>query len=158
MQGRNYMASTFSWQVALALAFGYKEIGLWGVQLWAGREGIVERASLNYWLGIATGRGVRVTLPDDCYLLWHPAEYGLDYWKELEHVGRWVHHVKPTLLDVPERPPMKRPEESYRHEREAKAAYDRALSGPSRWQRFRWAARYRLRTVRYYLWRLGIAR
>jgi len=134
-QGRNYFASTFSWQVAFALALGYQEIGLWGVQLWAGREGVVERASLNYWLGVAEGRGVKVTLAPDCLLLWHPAEYGLDYWKELEHVGRWVHWVKPTLREVPERPPGKRPPESYRLERAARDEYDKAMAPKlTRWQ------------------------
>jgi hypothetical protein len=138
-QGRPTFASTFSWEMALALSMGFEEIGLWGVQLWAGREGIVERPSLNYWIGVAEGRGVKVTIPDDCYLLWHPAYYGLDYWKELEWVGRWVRHVKPTLLTVPERPPCPRPPESFTHEREASEELDPALGHAAArpwWRRF----------------------
>jgi hypothetical protein len=78
---RDYYTNTFAYQVALAITQGYQEIGLWGVELWQGstREARVELPCLNYWLGIAKGKGIIITLPDYSKLLWHEHLYGYDY-------------------------------------------------------------------------------
>lgn len=78
---RDYFTSTFAYQVPLAILQGYKEIGLWGVELWQGstREARVELPCLNYWLGVAKGKGITVTLPGYSKLLWHEHLYGYDY-------------------------------------------------------------------------------
>lgn len=78
---RDYFTVTFAYQIALALLEGYKEIGLWGVELWQGstRETRIEFPCLMYWLGLARGMGVKITLPSYSKLLWHEHLYGYDY-------------------------------------------------------------------------------
>ena len=78
---RDYFTVTFAYQIALAIIFGYQEIGLWGVELWQGstRETRVEWPCLMWWLGIARGRGITITLPSYSKLLWHEHLYGYDY-------------------------------------------------------------------------------
>ena len=85
---RRYYTCTFAFQIALALIEGVQEIGLWGVDLPLGspRERTVERACVEYWLGVAEGRGVTITLPEDCTMLWRPWLYGYDYYQEDEHI------------------------------------------------------------------------
>ena len=78
---RDYFTNTFAYQIALALTKDYREIGLWGVELWQGstREARIELPCLEYWLGVAKGRGVTIALPDYSKLLWHEHLYGYDY-------------------------------------------------------------------------------
>ena len=78
---RDYYTNTFAYQIALALTLCFTEIGLWGVELWQGstRETRVELPCLTYWLGVAKGRGVTITLPRYSKLLWHEHLYGYDY-------------------------------------------------------------------------------
>ena len=85
---RSYYTCTFAFQIALALLEGVQEIGLWGVDLPLGspREQTVERACVEYWLGLAEGRGVTITLPEECTMLWRPYLYGYDYYDELENI------------------------------------------------------------------------
>jgi hypothetical protein len=82
--GRRYFTATFCFQIALALAEGYEEIGLWGVDLDLGtaRERLVEKPCVEYWLGFAQGRGVKVTLPPTSTLLSRRYVYGVDYHAE----------------------------------------------------------------------------
>lgn len=85
---RNYYTCTFAFQIAFALLGGVQEIGLWGVDLPLGspREATVERACVEYWLGLAEGRGVTITLPEECTMLSRPYLYGYDYHEELENI------------------------------------------------------------------------
>ena len=80
---RRYFACTFAYQVALAVLEGFEELGLWGVQLHLGtpRERLLERRCVDYWLGYAEGRGLRVS--QDSGLAWQPRLYGYDYDDEL---------------------------------------------------------------------------
>ena len=57
---RDYFASTLAWQIALALAEGFTTIGLYGTPLIYGREAIVERPCVEWWLGYAQGKGISV--------------------------------------------------------------------------------------------------
>lgn len=80
---RDWFTSTFAYQVALAIADGFEEIGLWGVDLRRGtlREQTVEWACLAWWCGYAAARGVKVTTAGD-YTWTHPGRYGYDYHRE----------------------------------------------------------------------------
>jgi hypothetical protein len=49
----DYFASSFAMALALALSEGYTTIGLFGVSLDWGRERVVERGNLEYWIGLA---------------------------------------------------------------------------------------------------------
>jgi hypothetical protein len=78
----NYFASSFAYALALAIAEGYTTIGLFGVNLDWGRERVVERGNLEYWIGIAEGLGLEVILSEGHKLLTHPGLYGFEYDKE----------------------------------------------------------------------------
>ena len=81
---RNYFTCTFAYQISLALLDGFREIALYGVQLHLGsaRERVWERACVDYWIGVAEGRGVRVV--EDSGLAHHVRDlrYGYDYHAE----------------------------------------------------------------------------
>lgn len=94
---RDYFTCTFAYQIATAIDWGFEEIHLFGLQLLLGtkREATVESSCVNYWLGLAEGKGVKVVVPpDDQFLLGHGGlHYGADYWSEasfvLDYIRRW---------------------------------------------------------------------
>ena len=86
--GRRYFTCTFAFQIALAIAEGFEEIGLWGVDLDLGtpRERLVEKPGVEYWLGLAEGKGITVTLPTGATLLNRPWVYGYAYEDEKRQI------------------------------------------------------------------------
>lgn len=100
---RPYFTCTFAMQMAQAIYDRYEEIHLFGVMLLAGtqREATVESSCLNYWLGLAEGRGIKVVVPDeDGLLLAHPYYYGHEYWLERRWVEKYLHrwHERPVAI------------------------------------------------------------
>lgn len=92
-RGRRYFTCTFAYQVALAVADGVREIGLWGLDLAQGtlRERLVELPCVEYWVGLAEGCGVTVIVPETTALVRSPLLYGYDYRAEIRDVdGRCV--------------------------------------------------------------------
>lgn len=75
---RPYFTSSPAYMVALGIALGFEEIGIWGIDLVVGREYDYEKACMEYFLGIATGRGIKVTLPVQTALLKAAYRYGID--------------------------------------------------------------------------------
>ena len=59
-----YHTSSFDWMVALAIHLEVKEIALYGVNFSGAHlfngEPLAGRACLEYWLGVAEGRGIKV--------------------------------------------------------------------------------------------------
>jgi len=70
---RGYFTNHVAWMIALALMEGVDTIGLFGVNYSTESEYMRQRGSAEYWLGRASGRGVRVVLPEQCTLLREPA-------------------------------------------------------------------------------------
>jgi hypothetical protein len=68
--GKDYFACTMCYQVALALSEQASHIELYGISLVTAREALVERPCLEWWLGLAEGRGVSVKVR-------HASRYGL---------------------------------------------------------------------------------
>ena len=89
---RDYFSCTFAYQIALAIDEGFDEIAIHGLELAYGtqREATVERACVNYWLGLAEGRGIKVTVPQDDFVLSHWHRYGFNYWPEANVVKDYV--------------------------------------------------------------------
>lgn len=87
-----YFTCSFAYQVALAIYENFEEIGLWGVALPKGspRERTVERMCLEWWLGVAAGRGTKITFPKSDLLLWHKYLYGYNYKKEIIWTKAWL--------------------------------------------------------------------
>jgi hypothetical protein len=72
---RRYFTNTISWMIALAIMEGFKEIGIWGVDMAVSsplrqqNEYSHQRPSCEYFIGLAEGKGIKVHLPDECDLL-----------------------------------------------------------------------------------------
>lgn len=72
---RKYFTNTISWMIALAIMEGFKEIGIWGVDMAVSsplrqqNEYSHQRPSCEYFIGLAEGKGIKVHLPDECDLL-----------------------------------------------------------------------------------------
>ena len=60
--GIPYFNNTISYMIAYALLKGAKEIDTYGVNQASSSEYFYEKASVEYWLGVASGRGVKVTI------------------------------------------------------------------------------------------------
>jgi hypothetical protein len=81
---RKYFTNTISWMIALAILEGFKEIGIYGVDmavsspLRAQNEYSHQRPSCEYFIGLAEGRGIKVHLPDECDLLKSRFLYAID--------------------------------------------------------------------------------
>lgn len=66
---RGYFTNTVSWLIAYAAYIGVAEIGLWGVDMALDTEYGVQRPSVEYLLGIAEGRGIKVTVAESSDIL-----------------------------------------------------------------------------------------
>ena len=89
---RDYFSCTFAYQIALAVDEGFREIAVHGLELAYGtqREATVERACVDWWLGFAEGRGIKITIPPDDHVVRHWWRYGFDYWEEANFVKDYV--------------------------------------------------------------------
>ena len=73
-----YFTNTVSWMTAIAIALGYKEIHIYGVDMAQNTEYGQQRPSCEYFIGWARGMGVNVVIPDTSDLLKSPFLYGYD--------------------------------------------------------------------------------
>lgn len=75
-----YFTNTPAWEVALALVClaGHPgaEIGLWGVDMAVNTEYSRQRPSVEFYLGLAAGAGISITIPEASDLLKAASMYG----------------------------------------------------------------------------------
>ncbi len=79
-----YFTNSISWMLALALIEGCTELGIWGVDMALTGDPAVpesheyarQRPSVEFYLGIAVGMGVRLVLPPETTLLKTRRLYG----------------------------------------------------------------------------------
>ena len=86
--------------VALALYYGVKDIGFWGVE-YAGAEYVTQRAMTTFWVGLAIGQGVKITLAPGCELLTSP---GGDYAYETHSTPEKYEELKKLFAEQHKRP------------------------------------------------------
>jgi hypothetical protein len=60
----DYLSSSIAYAFALAVLEGADEIGLWGVDMKAEEEYFDQRPNMEYWIGFARGRGIKVHVPE----------------------------------------------------------------------------------------------
>lgn len=84
--GYDYFCSSFAYMLALAAYMNFQEIRLDGINLSYGRERLVERGNLEFWIGLLRGKGKQIIIPEASTLLTHPYRYGFDYTEEKEAV------------------------------------------------------------------------
>lgn len=75
--GPYFFTSTFAWAMAYAIHQGVKEISLYGVDMSSKDEYIQQRPGGQYFIMMALGRGIRVSIPDESDLLQPPPLYGI---------------------------------------------------------------------------------
>ena len=60
--GQPYFNNTIAFMIAYALLHGVEELQIWGINQASGTEYFYEKGCVEYWLGVATGMGVRVSI------------------------------------------------------------------------------------------------
>lgn len=79
MQGHlDYFTSTVAFMIALAIQEGFKEIGLWGIDLIVGDEYFYQKPCAEFWIGVAHGKNITVTLPHTTALCKQSHRYGYE--------------------------------------------------------------------------------
>jgi hypothetical protein len=78
MAGIDYFTSTVAFEVGLAMLEGFKTIALYGIDLIVGTEYSEQKACLEFWLGLAHGKGIEVVIPDQSALLKQSHRYGYE--------------------------------------------------------------------------------
>lgn len=77
-----YFTNSVSWMIALAIFEGVNEIGIFGVDM--AQDGTVngeyakQRPSCEYFVGVAIGAGIKVTIPAEAQLLKSRGLYGFE--------------------------------------------------------------------------------
>ncbi|MDX1744988.1 MAG: hypothetical protein R3324_03545 [Halobacteriales archaeon] len=76
-----YFTNSISWMMALAIAENFSHMGVYGVDMAQdtviGGEYSQQRPSCEYFIGLARGRGISVTIPDTSDLLKTLSLYGM---------------------------------------------------------------------------------
>lgn len=87
--GAYYFNSSIAYAMALAIHQGAEEIGVWGVDLVADEEYAYQRPNMEYLIGVARGKGIRVFIPDESALCKFNGS-GIRFYKHLpEYVDRY---------------------------------------------------------------------
>lgn len=79
----DYFCSSLAYAMALAIHEGAEEIGLWGIDMKAEGEYGHQKPNMEYLIGLARGKGIKVFIPDQSPLCKFVTE--LDY----EYSGRY---------------------------------------------------------------------
>lgn len=67
-RGEPYLSSSIAYEIALAIWEGFQEIVLYGIDLNTSSEYAWQKPGVEWLLGLAAGRGIKVILPDNCPL------------------------------------------------------------------------------------------
>lgn len=73
-----YFTNSVSWMIVMAIEEGFKEIHIYGVDMATGGEYESQRPSCEYFIGVASGMGIKVYIPDTSDLLKTPILYGYE--------------------------------------------------------------------------------
>ena len=76
--GDRYVTSTPAWMLALAIAEGFKTIGLFGIDMAQDIEYNDQRPCVEYLVGLARGRGIKVIIPKTSDICKAVAQYGFE--------------------------------------------------------------------------------
>lgn len=91
-----YFTNTVSWEIALGIHEGFKEIHIYGVDMAVGSEYNHQRPSCEYFIGMATGLGIKVVIPDQADLLKTRFLYAFEEQKS----SAWTKKTEETLRHV----------------------------------------------------------
>lgn len=80
VQGTPYLESSIAYMVALAILEGVDRIAIFGVDLHCESEYAYQRPNLEYLIGLARGRGIKVYIPPQSQLLTHSHGVPYGFW------------------------------------------------------------------------------
>jgi hypothetical protein len=75
---RDYFTNTVSYMICLAIDEGFDEIHIYGVDMAQNTEYCEQRPSVEYWIGYAEGKGIKVYIPPESDLLKQAYRYGYE--------------------------------------------------------------------------------
>lgn len=76
--GESYFTSTIAYMVAHAIYLEFTQIELYGVHMAAGEEYGSQRQAMEYWVGVANGKGIGVHIPKISDICHSPYLYGYE--------------------------------------------------------------------------------
>lgn len=86
--GGDFFSSSFAWMMAFAIKRGFKEIGLYGVDMASRDEYILQRPGFYFFKREAERRGIKVLAPNESDIMQAPGLYG---YSEVTPFGRKLH-------------------------------------------------------------------
>ena len=86
------MTNSISWMIALAIAEGFEEINIYGVNMSHHTEYGTQKPSCEYYLGLAKGMGIKVYVPKESDLLKSYFLYGKEEEKQAEILSKIQGH------------------------------------------------------------------
>lgn len=87
------MTNSISWMIAMAIAEGFEEIHIYGVNMTHSSEYGSQKPSCEYYLGLAKGMGIKIFVPLESDLLKSYFKYGKDEEKQTEILKRIQDHM-----------------------------------------------------------------
>lgn len=98
-----YFTSQAAWMMALALTEGVTHLGFFGIHYSLDEEHRKQRAGCEFWMGVATGRGVQIVNPPGSPLLREPAWlYGYESHTDKQHARVKTGGKRPDLALPPQ--------------------------------------------------------
>ncbi|RLC81731.1 MAG: hypothetical protein DRJ03_19875 [Chloroflexi bacterium] len=78
-QNVRYFTSSAPYLIALAIHEGFERIEIYGFEMSSQEEYAYQKPCMEFWMGVAIGKGVEIYLPTGCHLLGETEElYGYD--------------------------------------------------------------------------------
>lgn len=97
-----YLTNHAAFMIAQALLEGCTHLGIFGINYGTDTEYATQRGSCEFWLGVATGRGVQIVLPrhqkKGCTLLAYP--WGLYGYESHDEQGNLCGDYKPKVTSL----------------------------------------------------------
>jgi hypothetical protein len=90
----DYYTSSIAQMLALAMFQGYKSIGLYGIDMLNDDEYYYQRSGLEFIIGLAKGRGIKIDIPKESALLKCNYIYGYVAPPDKEFSGQRVRHAE----------------------------------------------------------------
>lgn len=75
-----YLESSIAYMLAQAILEGVDRVGIWGVDLHCESEYAYQRPNLEYLIGLARGKGIKVFIPPQSQLLTHAHGTPYGFW------------------------------------------------------------------------------
>ena len=94
-----YFTNSISYMIAFAIMEGFKEIGIWGVDMATDSEYNHQRPSCEYFLGIAKGKGISIYVHPAADLLKARTLYGYETHKEEAYTHKIKNMVEKMSVD-----------------------------------------------------------